>query len=130
MQPWKTMDSADPAPVTRRNAVWEFFVGEWRAAGMEITATVAGKSMGHTLPEGTCVRIRLASRPPFQKRDIVCIRRNGHFVLHRLLFCIGPVCVEKGDGNRYPGLCWRRDIVGLYLGRGSEQSTGPPRLTV
>lgn len=115
---------------SRRDTVWEFLVDEWRAAGKDITATVSGRSMEPTLPYGTQVGIRLGVRPSIQRNDIVCIRRPGHLMLHRVLVCFGPICIEKGDGNRYPGLCLRHDIVGLFTGIIEAGISEPCRISV
>jgi len=73
---------------------------------------ISGTSMQPTLSPGDCVEIQFSPKPELKRKCIIYFRRANHRVVHRFIWGLGPICVEKGDGNRSPRLCLRSAILG------------------
>lgn len=89
----------------------------WRHDRKTMLKRVTGRSMSPTLPPGSEVEIRYALDPKPKFGEVICFRRGCARVLHRFILRFGPVCVEKGDANRWPGICLYRDILGIMAAR-------------
>lgn len=104
-----------PIGACRRELAKRVVEDRWRNHDGEVVLRVTGRSMGASLPAGTRVRLAMSFNGQLRRGDIVCIRRGQKRVVHRLVAVLGPVCVEKGDANRFPRLCWRSAIVGKVI---------------
>ncbi len=89
---------------------------QWQRRGAIILLRVSGNSMGSTLPHGSDVQIEFDIAPAVRPGDIVYLRQAETRVIHRLTAAAGPLCLEKGDANRFPRLCLRSSILGKAIG--------------
>lgn len=99
-----------------RRLVAELFIEQQcRKEKRVVTGLIRGTSMGDTLLNGSRVSVQLDEHPKLRSGQIVCIRRNAKLVVHRLIFYLGPWCLEKGDANPFPRFCRRSDIIGVLV---------------
>lgn len=104
-------------------AAKRFVEQRWREVNAVQSLKINGISMGSAIPHGSTVRIRFSHRPRLRRGEVVYLRRGELRVAHRLVAALGPLCIEKGDANKYPRLCLRSDIIGTVVDVLSPEDT-------
>ena len=99
--------------LSRREMAKRAVEANWQRTRTMVSLAVTGTSMGDTIPRGSTIEVAFHEKPRPRRGDIIYFRRGELRVAHRLLMAVGPICVEKGDANRYPGLCLRQSVLGL-----------------
>lgn len=87
----------------------------WQRREAVVELTVHGWSMRQSLPDGSRVFVHFSKRPQLTKQAIIYFRRGRQRIAHRLLFTIGPFCIEKGDSNPWPLVVLARNVIGNVL---------------
>ena len=74
---------------------------------------VCGDSMPYTLPNNSLVRVQFMENTPVTRGDLICFRRGESRIVHRAIFVLGFLVIEKGEGNALPCFCVRSQVLGL-----------------
>ncbi|MCP4639497.1 MAG: S24 family peptidase [bacterium] len=99
--------------LSRRELAKRVVETEWQRTRAVVALKVDGCSMGTTIPDGSTIQVSFHEFPPLRRGDLIYLRRGETRVVHRLMLAVGPVCLEKGDANCYPRLCWRKAVIGV-----------------
>ena len=97
-----------------------------QATGGTVRFTVRGNSMGDTIRNGETVLVQFAPSSKITRGMVGYIRRGDKRIVHRILAVLGPICLEKGDANRSPRLCLRRNIVGFVQSETNTPAANGP----
>lgn len=87
----------------------------WQLHRTTVTLNVVGQSMGGSIPDGSRITVQFGTNCALQNGTVMYFRRGRKRIVHRLRFAIGPICIEKGDARRLPGICMRSSILGVVL---------------
>jgi len=105
MRPQRQLDSREKAKRTMEKL--------WQDQEKTLYLRVNGNSMGDSLPHGSTIEVKFSHHPRLRRGGLVYFRRGNLRICHRVLFAFGPLCIEKGDANRYPHMCFRNSILGV-----------------